>query len=161
MLGKELVRAQRENLSIAVLMADVDHFKLVNDTHGHLVGDAVLQGIAQRVGELTRAYDFAGRYGGEEFVIALPGCSLEDAVKRAEEFRIAIANTPVLTISGPLQVTCSFGVAIFFNNTPVEELIHRADEALYYAKRSGRNRVHACPQTPLSRLEESESLTPA
>jgi len=161
MLGKELLRAQRENLSVAVLMVDVDHFKQVNDSHGHLVGDTVLQDIAKRISELTRPYDFAGRYGGEEFVIALPGCSLEDALKRAEEFRIAIANTPVLTVSGPLHVTCSFGVAIYFNNTPVEELIHRADEALYAAKRSGRNRVHTSPPPPLPRLEKSEFLTPA
>ena len=145
MLGKEVSRAQRESHSIAVLMADVDHFKLVNDNHGHLTGDTVLQTVANRIGELTRGYDFAGRYGGEEFVIVLPGCSLGDGLKRAEEFRAAIADAPIQTASGPLHITCSFGVAIYINNIPAEELIHKADEALYSAKRSGRNRVHTYP----------------
>jgi len=145
MLGKEIVRAQRDNLSVAVLMADIDHFKHVNDNHGHLTGDLVLQQVARRIGELSRAYDFAGRYGGEEFVFVLPGCSLADGLVRAEEFRAIIADAPIDTAAGPLYITCSFGVAVYCNNIPAEELIHKADEALYSAKRAGRNRVHICP----------------
>ena len=145
LLGNEMLRAQRENLAVAVLMADVDHFKQVNDTHGHLTGDNVLVEVAKRIGELSRSYDFAGRYGGEEFVIVLPGCSLSDGLKRAEEFRAVIADTPILTASGPLHITCSFGVAVAFTCVPAELLIHKADEALYSAKRAGRNCVRTCP----------------
>jgi diguanylate cyclase (GGDEF)-like protein len=142
MLGNEIARADYEGLSTCVLMVDVDHFKVINDTYGHLVGDTVLQGVATRIVDLTRATDFAGRYGGEEFVIVLPGCSLTDGMKRAEEFRYGIADMTLRTSSGPLRVTCSFGVAASSNTLPVEALIHQADEALYSAKRSGRNCIH-------------------
>ena len=157
-LGNEIVRAQRENLCVAVLMADVDHFKQVNDSHGHLTGDNVLQEVATRISHLTRAYDFAGRYGGEEFVIVLPGCSLTDGLKRAEEFRAAIADLPIVTASGSLHVTCSFGVAVCLNNVPAEYLIHKADEALYSAKRAGRNCVHTCP-LPLQQFPVSQEIS--
>lgn len=143
MLEKELCRAQRERLPLAILMADLDHFKLVNDTYGHLTGDAVLQEIARRIQELIRSYDSAGRYGGEEFVIVLPGCCAEDGMRRAEEFRRAIADRPISTVSGALHITCSFGVALHDQHFSAEELIDRADEALYSAKRLGRNCVHA------------------
>jgi diguanylate cyclase (GGDEF)-like protein len=159
MLGNEILRAQRDNLSIAVVMVDVDHFKLVNDTHGHLTGDSVLQEVAKRIGELTRSYDFAGRYGGEEFVIVLPGCSLSDALSRAEEFRAAVADASIPVASGSLQITCSFGVAVCFHNVHAEQLIHKADEALYSAKRAGRNCVHSCPQPLQSRPKVEEFST--
>jgi diguanylate cyclase (GGDEF)-like protein len=152
MLGKEIARAGYEGESICVLMADVDHFKEVNDTYGHLVGDTVLQGVATRIVDLTRASDFAGRYGGEEFVIVLPGCSLADGMKRAEEFRQAIADMSLRTSFGSLRVTCSFGVAASSNTLPVEALIHQADEALYSAKRSGRNCIHALAMQPREAL---------
>jgi diguanylate cyclase (GGDEF)-like protein len=147
MLGREILRAKRENHPIAVLMADLDHFKMINDNYGHLTGDSVLQQVARCIGELTRSYDFAGRYGGEEFVIVLPGCSLADGLVRAEQFRSAIAALSIPTSQGTLQVTSSFGVAVYFDNIPAEQLIHKADEALYVAKRSGRNLVHASPLT--------------
>jgi diguanylate cyclase (GGDEF)-like protein len=146
MLGKEILRAKRENIPVAVLMADLDHFKQINDNYGHLTGDNVLQQVAKCIGELSRSYDFAGRYGGEEFVIVLPGCSLADGLIRAEEFRAAIAGLAIPTPEGPLQVTSSFGVAVYFDNIPAEQLIHKADEALYCAKRSGRNCVQPCIQ---------------
>jgi diguanylate cyclase (GGDEF)-like protein len=146
MLGKEILRAKRENIPVAVLMADLDHFKQINDTYGHLTGDNVLQQVAKCIGGLSRSYDFAGRYGGEEFVIVLPGCSLADGLARAEEFRAAIAELSIPTSQGPLRVTSSFGVAVYFDNIPAEQLIHKADEALYCAKRSGRNCVQPCVQ---------------
>ena len=149
MLAGELLRAQRERHCVALLIADVDHFKLVNDTHGHLIGDTVLQQVAQRIAELARQYDFAGRYGGEEFVIVLSNCSLIDALRRAEEFRLAIAEMPVPTALGPVPITCSFGVAVSRENNTSEQLIQDADEALYCAKRAGRNRVHAAPASHL------------
>jgi len=142
-LEKEISRAQRDQLPVAVVMIDLDHFKLVNDTYGHLTGDAVLQESAMRIAELMRPYDSAGRYGGEEFLIVLPGCSPSNGVRRAEDFRRAIAETPVLTASGPLTVTCSLGVASHDGVMAAEDLIHQADEALYCAKRLGRNCVRA------------------
>jgi diguanylate cyclase (GGDEF)-like protein len=138
-LETELLRAKRTAQPVSVLMADLDHFKLVNDTRGHFTGDQVLVEVANRFAQLTRSYDFAGRYGGEEFLIVLPGCSLADALKRAEDFRLAIAGTPIFIGSGQIAITCSFGVVEGSNNFLAEELINKADEALYCAKRSGRN----------------------
>ncbi len=143
MLEKEVSRAQRDQLPIAVVMIDLDHFKNVNDTYGHLTGDAVIQESSRRIAELMRPYDFAGRYGGEEFLIVLPGCSAMNGVQRAEDFRRAIAETPIATACGPLTVTCSLGVASHDGIMPAEDLIHQADEALYRAKRLGRNCVRA------------------
>jgi diguanylate cyclase (GGDEF)-like protein len=148
LLDKEILRAKRDCMSVAVLMADLDHFKVVNDTQGHMAGDSLLQQVAVRFVALTRSYDFVGRYGGEEFVIVLPGCSLADGLRRAEEFRRAIADTPLSTNAGPIQVTCSFGVAAGSNDISSEQLIKKADDALYCAKRYGRNRVHAGPLQP-------------
>ena len=144
-LGKELLRAKRKDSPVSVLMADLDHFKLINDTQGHFTGDQVLVEVAARFVKLTRPYDFAGRYGGEEFVVVLPNCSLADGLKRAEDFRRAIAGNPILTNSGSVAVTCSFGVAENSGNSSAEEMINKADEALYCAKRSGRNCIHAGP----------------
>lgn len=157
MLGKELPRAHRGKLKISVLMADLDHFKLVNDTYGHQAGDRVLQAVAERITGLTRLYDFVGRYGGEEFVIMLPDCPLEDGMRRAEEFRCAISAHPILTASGPIHVTCSFGVAESSADNSAEELINKADEALYCAKKSGRNRAHASLNLPSSTHPITES----
>jgi diguanylate cyclase (GGDEF)-like protein len=143
MLEKEISRAQRDQMPIAVVMIDLDHFKLVNDTYGHLTGDAVLQEAAKRIADLMRPYDFVGRYGGEEFLIVLPGCSRTNGAHRAEDFRRAIADAPVATAAGALTLTCSLGVASHDEAMPAEELINLADEALYRAKRLGRNCVSA------------------
>jgi len=143
LLSKELPRAHREQLSVSVVMADLDHFKSVNDTYGHQVGDRVLQIVTERIMNLTRAYDFVGRYGGEEFVIVLPGCCLDDGMRRAEEFRRAIAADAIATGAGQIYVTCSFGVAENLSQSTAEELIDKADEALYCAKNLGRNCVQA------------------
>jgi diguanylate cyclase (GGDEF)-like protein len=147
-LDKELLRAKRTAQPISILLADLDHFKLVNDTQGHFTGDQALVEVASRFAQLTRSYDFAGRYGGEEFLIVLPGCTLADALNRAESFRLAIAGTPIHTGSGEIAVTCSFGVADDSGHSSAAELITKADEALYRAKRSGRNCVQVCsPQS--------------
>ena len=148
MLEREVCRAQRDQLSITVVMIDLDHFKVVNDTYGHLIGDDVLREVAGRLVELMRSYDYVGRYGGEEFLIVLPGCSPQNGVQRAEAFRRAVADRPIPTSVGPLSATCSLGVAAFDDAMSPEDLIHRADEALYRAKRCGRNSVCTDQQQP-------------
>jgi diguanylate cyclase (GGDEF)-like protein len=152
MLEREVCRAQRDKFPITLLMIDMDHFKTVNDTHGHLTGDEVLREAAGRLIEVMRPYDFAGRYGGEEFLVVLPSCSPQNGIQRAEDFRRAIGERLVPTAVGPLPVTCSLGVAFYDGKMPLEDLIHLADKALYRAKRLGRNRV--CSENlPAGRLQ--------
>lgn len=143
MLENEVCRALRDRFPIALVMIDLDYFKSINDTYGHLTGDEVLREVAGRlIGEM-RPYDFAGRYGGEEFLVVMPSCSPHNGIRRAEDFRRAVAQRPVPTPAGPLDVTCSLGVALYDYAMSPEDLIHRADEALYRAKRMGRNCVCA------------------
>jgi diguanylate cyclase (GGDEF)-like protein len=108
-----------------------------------LTGDAVLQEASRRITELMGECDFAGRYGGEEFLIVFRGRSPMNSVQRAEDLRRAVADTPFPTKSGPLTVTCSLGVASHEGRMEVEDLIHKADQALYRAKEEGRNCVRA------------------
>lgn len=143
LLGRELVRSQREGGCTIVLLGDVDHFKSVNDTHGHLVGDEVLREIARRLLLSVRSYDFVGRYGGEEFLIVLNNCKPKYAEARAQEIRSAIGKRPIQTACGPLDVTMSFGMllSLDWGVRPVEELLHEVDAALYAAKAAGRDCV--------------------
>jgi diguanylate cyclase (GGDEF)-like protein len=122
---------------------DVDHFKSVNDTYGHPVGDEVLREIARRLLLSIRSYDFVGRYGGEEFLLVLNNCKPEFAEARAEEIRKVISNTPVQTATGALNVTMSLGLLVsnMWGVRPVEELLYDVDAALYAAKAAGRNCV--------------------
>jgi diguanylate cyclase (GGDEF)-like protein len=142
MLEREVSRARRDRKSITLVMIDLDHFKKINDSYGHRTGDKVLREAAVRLLDEMRPYDLAGRYGGEEFLIVMPSCSLNNGVQRAEDFRLAIAERTFWTTAGHLHVTCSIGVAAMDATMPLEDLIHQADEALYCAKRLGRNRVH-------------------
>jgi diguanylate cyclase (GGDEF)-like protein len=151
LLTAEIDHGQREDFSVCVLMADLDHFKLVNDTYGHLAGDSVLQEVANRMVELARPYDWVGRYGGEELLIVLHRCTLADGMKRAEELRQSIADHPIKVGADSIRVTSSFGVAASSTSTTAEALIAEADIMLYQAKRSGRNRVFAqVNQTPVA-----------
>jgi len=142
-LNEELDRAARERQSLAVIMADLDHFKRINDTYGHQVGDVVLRDAASRIRSSLRPYDIVGRYGGEELLIILPGCDEEGAVNFAERIRLAICNRAVETDEGPVRVSLSLGVALV--DGPIkadpDEVISRADNALYRAKDAGRNRA--------------------
>jgi diguanylate cyclase (GGDEF)-like protein len=143
MLHRELERSQRDRKRVGVILADVDHFKEVNDTLGHLFGDRVLREVACRLRSSLRGYDGIGRYGGEEFLLVLPGCDLADAVIRADELRQRIAREPVAALGANKAVTVSMGVAVSDGGSDeeMEALLGRADEALYRAKRNGRNRV--------------------
>jgi two-component system cell cycle response regulator len=139
-LQEEVSRAGRSDEPLAVIMVDLDNFKSVNDSHGHLAGDAVLREAASRLKNASRAYDAVGRYGGEEFLVVLPGCSTTDACAQAERIRSAMAATPVPVDSGSLPVTASFGLACTEFTLP-SQLIRAADAALYQAKDAGRNCV--------------------
>jgi two-component system cell cycle response regulator len=144
-LDKEVLRAQREGCPLGMLLIDLDHFKMVNDSHGHQAGDVVLREAARRIRSTIRRYDTAGRYGGEEFVVVLPATDLAGGVAQAERVRQAIAGERMAAAGALVEVTCSIGVSDWHGPGAGDALvlIHDADEALYEAKRSGRNCVHA------------------
>jgi len=142
LLAGELNRKQRDKHPISIVLGDLDHFKLVNDTYGHIVGDEVLREVARRMLGSVRSYDFVGRYGGEEFLVVLNNCcAVETAVDRAEEIRKAIGDPPVHTTQGPIPITMSLGVSISrpSDTLPLEEILCEVDGALYAAKSAGRN----------------------
>lgn len=134
-------RARRERRSCIVAMMDIDHFKGINDNHGHAGGDAVLRAVTRAVARRLRPYDRIYRYGGEEFLICLPDTDLAVAKGIIERLREEIAAGPVTAAGQPIAVTASFGLATMGNDRPVEESIRHADGALYMAKQGGRNRV--------------------
>jgi diguanylate cyclase (GGDEF)-like protein len=142
-LQTELSRAARERRPVSVLMSDIDRFKSVNDTRGHQAGDDVLREAAQRMKAAVRGYDSVGRYGGEEFLIVLPGCDAEGARAQAERIRESFSSEPFHARGETVPVTCSFGVAWREVASPedADALIREADVALYVAKGKGRNRV--------------------
>ena len=151
LLGRELSRSRRENASTAILMCDLDHFKNINDSCGHLVGDEVLQETARRLLSSVRSYDFVGRYGGEEFLVVLNNCDPAFSLARAEQIRNTIAQRPVETSGGPVPITMSLGLlqSREWGFRSAEELLYEADTALYTAKAAGRNCVKtATPKVP-------------
>ena len=143
MLERELERARREQKNLSVILGDIDHFKKVNDSHGHLFGDEVLRQVARRLQSKIRSYDGVGRYGGEEFLMVLPACDLTGALQRANQLREAIAASPVIAGKVEQSITISMGIAVSecIGAKEVEPLVSRADAALYTAKHKGRNRV--------------------
>jgi diguanylate cyclase (GGDEF)-like protein len=155
-LEQEYERARRENGAISLLMVDLDHFKAVNDEHGHTVGDEVLREAAKRMLEAVRGIDVIGRYGGDEFTV-VPGrqAGLQAVMRIAERLRTTVGQGPVLTESGPVPVTASVGVAFAERASDVtpHELVATADAALYRAKHDGRNRIEhrACGAGVVSR----------
>lgn len=142
-LHKQILRAKRGGLQIAVIMIDIDHFKTINDTCGHLTGDAVLCEIASRLTQSARSHEYIGRYGGEEFLAIISPYDQAGALKAAERFRNAIAREEINANQTLIPVTISLGVAIGTEPETLDEnlLLRRADEALYIAKHKGRNRV--------------------
>jgi len=155
-LAQELVRAERNHQPLAVLIADLDHFKQVNDTYGHLIGDVVLREAAKRLREAARRYDHVGRIGGEEFLIVVPNCDLEALRECGERFRSSISDWPFSTPSGPLAVTVSIGATVWSAEHPLSsDLLRRmADYALYRVKSQGRNRVDIIPHPHTLVLEQ-------
>ncbi|MCU0607169.1 MAG: sensor domain-containing diguanylate cyclase [Candidatus Edwardsbacteria bacterium] len=139
----EFKRATRLKLPMAVIFCDIDHFKDINDKHGHAIGDEVLKGMAKLLQGGIREYDRAGRYGGEEFLVMLPETKVEIAVEIAERLRRSVDVWRLIHREKhwPFQVTMSFGVSEMRQDATWEDLVKRADQAMYKAKRSGRNAV--------------------
>jgi diguanylate cyclase (GGDEF)-like protein len=153
-VNRELARSRREGQALSVGLADLDRFKGINDTYGHAGGDAVLREATKRLQQQLRIYDSLGRYGGEEFLVVLPGCDAEMAPVVGERLRSSISENPFMLREGPLHVTLSLGVATIRGGQAAEligasddtagtqeVLVRTADLALYRAKQEGRNRV--------------------
>lgn len=141
-LREQLSLVQRGVQPCAIAMFDLDHFKSVNDRHGHLTGDAVLASTVQCIEALVRPYDRIYRYGGEEFLLCMPNTTTEDAARLVERLRLSVAANAVESGDGAVvRVTSSFGVAALDGGRSVEESIDKADKAMYRAKANGRNRV--------------------
>jgi diguanylate cyclase (GGDEF)-like protein len=161
LLKGEIERSRRAHGSLGVIMADVDFFKKVNDTYGHLAGDAVLQEVGQRLASALRIYDSVGRYGGEEFLIVVPGCDGLNLVVTAERLRRRIADQPIETSAGPVRVTISLGLVAADSSAvePVspEALLQEADAALYAAKAGGRDKVESAPSRPMADQDDGSS----
>lgn len=148
-LHKEIERSQRARRPLSLLLVDLDHFKQVNDTHGHLVGDEVLRRMAGCMTECCRQMDIPARFGGEEFVIGLPETSIINAMVIADRLREAVSELALQNEQGqPFRVSCSVGVSTWDAGDTLEDLLRRADEAVYRAKQQGRNRV--CKATPVA-----------
>jgi diguanylate cyclase (GGDEF)-like protein len=149
-LQQELSRCHRDRRTVGVILLDLDHFKRINDTYGHFAGDAVLKETANRLRGNMRPYDRIGRYGGEEFLVVLPNCDLEQAAQQAERMREKLEQQPMYVDGAELQVTASFGVTISDGSgRSPDYFIRVADGALYQAKHAGRNRVATLlPENP-------------
>jgi two-component system, cell cycle response regulator len=144
-LNRELQRGARSGMPTGILMMDLDHFKRINDTYGHLTGDAVLREVADRMNRVLRSYDSLGRYGGEEFLAVLSDCYPEDLHTVAERVRCAVCDVPIGIETTSLAVTVSVGGIVTSHATPSLESLSAADAMLYEAKRNGGNRVELGP----------------
>ena len=141
LLSREIEQTKSSNKPLSIILSDIDHFKHINDTYGHLAGDFILREVANMFKSSCRESDIAGRYGGEEFIILLQDTNRDGAVEFAERLRKLIEGLTFEYNNINLKITISFGVAEFKNDKSPEELIKRSDEALYVAKETGRNKV--------------------
>jgi diguanylate cyclase (GGDEF)-like protein len=151
LLREQIDRSSRLGLSLGVLFIDLDHFKVINDTHGHLVGDEILREVAVRLRTAVRSYDSIGRYGGEEFIAILPGCDKVQAATAADRIRQQVNAGAVKVQNSVIGVTVSIGVCAWVPEaaTAVEQYVKAADQALYEAKHAGRDRtVTFCEDVP-------------
>lgn len=144
-LQREMARTAREHRSVGAILADVDHFKAINDTYGHSAGDEVLLDVAGRMKSALRTYDSLGRYGGEEFLIVTPNCGPDETQEIAERLRQAVAKNSICLGDASIQVTISLGATVAEADEGTRALLKRADLALYEAKNEGRNRVRFSP----------------
>jgi diguanylate cyclase (GGDEF)-like protein len=163
-LGRELARGRREGQAVGLLLADVDHFKAINDAHGHPAGDAVLRAVARRLAAALRPYDALGRYGGEEFLVVLPDCDTDRTLHLAERLRQAVKEAPVGADGVRVGVTVSVGGAASDAVCPAEAeaLLRAADAALYRAKRAGRDRAEVdVPPAAVRTGEAGGTASPA
>ncbi len=163
LLGRELARSSREHACTAILLCDLDHFKNVNDSFGHLVGDELLKEAARRLVSSVRSYDFVGRYGGEEFLVVLNNCDPAFGRVRAEEIRKAISQKPFQTTSGSVPVTMSLGVlfSLEWGYRALEDLLQEVDAALYAAKAAGRDCVRVAVPKNLVNDQDMRVREPA
>jgi diguanylate cyclase (GGDEF)-like protein len=160
-LQRRLREAQRYNRPLSLLLLDIDHFKKVNDTHGHPAGDAVLRGVAQLAQKQARETDMVARYGGEEIALILPETDGRGAHAIGERIRKGVAAAAHPTQQGNLRVTVSIGVATWPGSPPeAEGLLQAADKALYRAKEGGRNRVCAANPSSTGGLRDLRSSVP-
>lgn len=152
-LRREQSRQGREGGSFGIVMVDLDHFKRINDTYGHMCGDVVLQEASKRMRASVRPYDTIGRYGGEEFLIVVPSSDGLGTMGLAERIRKAIESTPVTTHWGEVPITASLGIAASESTNPLDPdtLLRLADEALYRAKEQGRNRSELATRAGLAK----------
>jgi two-component system cell cycle response regulator len=159
-LTKELVRASRRGTPVSVLMGDLDHFKAINDTHGHAAGDAVLRETARRLKAGVRAYDSVGRLGGEEFIAVLPECDAKTGLSVAQRLCRALSDTPTQFAGAPISQSISIGVASTdqFGSSNAAELIRAADAALYRAKHAGRSRALLAVEREFEPVKDSQTL---
>jgi diguanylate cyclase (GGDEF)-like protein len=148
-LDRELERSRRDGTPVGVAVADLDHFKSINDTYGHMIGDLALQHAAQLMKDAVRQYDSVGRYGGEEFLFVLPGLDDHHCMAQANRVRASIRSHVLPFDGGQLNMSCSFGCTSGVGGeSTASELIRVADQALYMAKRAGRDRVIVLPCAP-------------
>jgi diguanylate cyclase (GGDEF)-like protein len=157
-LRKELARCRRERNTLGVILADVDHFKKINDHYGHASGDAVLVTVVQRIAATLRSYDLLGRYGGEEFLIIAPGCDLDLAQKLAERVRAAVGDEAIDLGNQLATISLSLGVTLGTAESDPEFLVAQADTAMYRAKSNGRNRVEIGLDLPEEETLEANTL---
>ena len=143
--ARELEHAQALPSRTAIAILDLDHFKQINDTHGHAAGDEVLRVVSQRLRAAIRPTDAVGRYGGEEFLVVLPQIARESLLQVCERIRCAIAREPVVVGGVAIPITCSLGAVLSGGGASVEALVAAADGALYTAKRAGRDRAMVAP----------------
>ena len=144
-LRDEQQRSRREGDCCSIAMVDIDHFKAINDEHGHSAGDMVLQQVARLMKKVLRPYDRIYRYGGEEFLVCLPGTTITEAVQIIERVRADLAVTPMQNTGEALYVTASFGLATIAGKCNIEDYLEQADQALYEAKSAGRNCLRVYP----------------
>jgi diguanylate cyclase (GGDEF)-like protein len=152
LLDRELIRGKREVRPVGIILADIDHFKGINDSFGHLAGDAVLIEVTKRLKSDLRAYDGAGRYGGEEFLLILPGCDLATTIRRADKIRQMVSTEVIMIGKEARKVTISMGATAAGSDKKMsaEALLREADTALYRAKANGRDRVEGRMSTVVS-----------